>query len=450
MQLRNKSVTALLFITAFLIAGISSFGTAGATPTCTTGFNVPANYSTIQAAINAATSGQTICVSSATYAEQLSFTSANTGVTLYAPSGATVAPTSLSSVGTDPDNGLPNAPVVYVNDVTGVTIEGFTIDGSATATSVASTYACAVNFEGILFLDASGTVTGNTVTNILEQPIASYGGCQTGLAINVESGTSGTSTVTVSNNIVSNYQKNGITCDDSGTTCAVSDNTVSPDAANTAYIAPNGIQIGPGASGSVTGNTVTGNVCNLASACSGAFSDYDFTQSCGILTYQSVPTTTINDNTINGNDIGICLYQDTGTLSPTGNSLSNNRYAAIEVGDESQTVSGNSISFSPYGIVALSDSTGYPATVTYSDGFTSVSQDCTTVQTESSATLVSASTSYYTTYTGSAACISTTSTTSAPGVPQFNPIFGIGFVTAISLLGLVLLRARNRPTAVLS
>jgi hypothetical protein len=429
------------FESGALTPQILNVGPPEALPKCTAGYSVPANYPTIQDAITAATDAQTICVSSGTYQEQLTFGSANTGVTLYAPSGATIAPTSLLAVTpTDPDDSLPNAPIIYVYQATGVDIWGFDLDGSASAASVASTWGCGVNFEGILYLQASGSISGNTVNNIIETPIATYGGCQTGLAINVETGNSGASTVTILGNTVTNYQKNGITCDDTGTSCTITDNAVSPNGPNTANTAPNGIQIAFNAAGTVSSNTVSGNVCDLASACGGTPSDLsneDVAQSCGILTYQTpaTPTTTINHNTLTGNDIGVCLADDAGTISPTANVISGSTYMGIELFDESQTVSGNTISMSPYGIAALSDSTASAAMVTYSDSFSAIAtQDCTAIQTLSAGG---------TTYTGSASCV-TASPGPSPIPSEVTSVFALGLITAASIVSLIPMLPRTQ------
>ena len=67
-------------------------------------------------------------------------------------------------------------------------------------------------------------------------------------------------TVSIANNIVTNYGKNGITCNEIGTACMISGNTVTgrgPVVLGDA--AQNGIQIAWGATALVQGNTVSGN-----------------------------------------------------------------------------------------------------------------------------------------------------------------------------------------------
>lgn len=148
------------------------------------------------------------------------------------------------------------------------------------------------------------------------------------------------SSVSISNNQVLNYNKNGITCNDVGTTCNVNQNTVTfyvssvagaPTTSYTQYIAPNGIQIGFGAVGTVTGNTVS------------------------------------------DNDIGILTSTDAVII--TNNNVQNNRFEGIYLNDGTYTASNNQVSCShssscDIGIAVVSD--GYaanPATVSLNNNF---------------------------------------------------------------------------------
>ena len=109
---------------------------------------------------------------------------------------------------------------------------------------------------GIYYQNSSGTITANAVRNVIMAP--SLRGCGVGLAINVESN-SGTPAVTVSDNSVRNYDKDGIAASGPGTgggpAVIVTRNTVIGIGATTA-IAQNGIQIAYGATGSVTFNDI--------------------------------------------------------------------------------------------------------------------------------------------------------------------------------------------------
>ena len=111
------------------------------------------------------------------------------------------------------------------------------------------------DFVGVYYHDASGTMTTDTVTNI-ELPPADFG-CQEGLGVYVRVRRRPHSNVTMNKDTVTAYDKNGITCDDPGTTCSITGSTVT-GIGPTGLIAQNGIQFYDAAAGSIMGNTVSG------------------------------------------------------------------------------------------------------------------------------------------------------------------------------------------------
>ena len=112
--------------------------------------------------------------------------------------------------------------------------------------------------RGIMFESASGSINNNVVTNINQ----GASGCQEGNAIEVRNepfdGTHpNTKTVTMNNNVVTNYQKTGILAN--GDVNVLVANNVVTGAGPVNYIAQNGIQLGFGATGEVRGNTISNN-----------------------------------------------------------------------------------------------------------------------------------------------------------------------------------------------
>jgi len=112
--------------------------------------------------------------------------------------------------------------------------------------------------RGILFDGASGSITDNVVEDINQ----GTSGCQEGNGIEVRNapfdGTHpDTKDVTIQGNVVTNYQKNGITAN--GDVYATVRDNVVVGAGMVMYIAQNGIQIGFGATGQVRGNVVRDN-----------------------------------------------------------------------------------------------------------------------------------------------------------------------------------------------
>ncbi len=280
------SKTGGLFLIAAMFASLSPLAHAtvyvvsAVSPACKAGFQ----YTTIGAAVTAAAAGSTIFVCPGTYSEQIYIGKALTleGVSSTGATGATAAGADAPTI-VPPSGGLvqmvqgnletdifgsPVAAQIFVASSGSVTIKYLTVDG--TGNNIAG---CgAPTLEGIYYQNTSGTITYNAVRNQYQTDLADYGGCQNGLAINVESTTSADS-VTVSYNSVHAYQKNGITATGAGTgagspgpNVTIKNNYIVGLGANAlnwganAPAAENGVQFGFGASGSVSANTVIDNI----------------------------------------------------------------------------------------------------------------------------------------------------------------------------------------------
>jgi hypothetical protein len=285
----------LIVATALLVcyAAPSAQASIVAVGTCVSAF-VP-HFTTIQAAVNAVPAGSMILVCPGNYPEQVMITKALTlkGVS----SGTLDAPTVVSPVGGIVQNaisltsGNPIAAQILVQTTTDVNISGISLDGSNNQLT-----GCGPDLIGIYYQNASGAVTNIVIRNEALTP--SLNGCQSGVGIFVQSGNSGASTVTVSESTVRNYQKNGITGNEVGTTITILNNTVVGQGPTTGA-AENGIQIGFGAAGTVTGNVVIDDIYspgNVAAA--------------GILVFASSGIT-VTSNTVGNTQLGIAIVTDT-------------------------------------------------------------------------------------------------------------------------------------------
>jgi hypothetical protein len=222
------------------------------------------HYTTIQAAVNAVellTAPRTVRVCPGTYTEQVSITLGLIleGVASGTTDAAVVLPPSPGGLVQNGSDifGNPVAAQIFVASTSGsVTVSHLTVDGTGNLLSGCG----APDMMGIYYQNTAGTITDNAVRNQLMDPADQ--GCQLGLAINVESDT-GAPAVTISNNSVRNYDKNGITADGPGTgggpAVTITGNTVIGLGA-TSVIAQNGIQIGFGATGSATSNHVADDI----------------------------------------------------------------------------------------------------------------------------------------------------------------------------------------------
>jgi hypothetical protein len=305
-----------LLLMAAILVGLSSLAHAStvAVGSCA---NLPF-YNTIQAAVDGVPSGSTIKICPNKYKEQVLITKSLTltgvsangmvGVNALGPNNPTVlSPTAGVAVNAhDLFDGSDIAAQIAVVTPTGnpaitVNISNLTVDGSNNLIG-----GCTPDLVGIYYQNASGTMNHNATR---KQELGSgLGGCQGGLGIFVQSGysTGGTSTVSIVNNSVHDYQKNGITADGSGTVATITGNYVVGQGATTA-IAQNGIQVSDGANGNVATNTVTDDV--YINPTGGPY--YSAT---GILLYDSggssTTSLTVSTNIISNTQGGIVTYGD--------------------------------------------------------------------------------------------------------------------------------------------
>src|ERR1700688_299251 len=270
------------------------------------------SYATIQAAVTAAPAGSTIDVCPGTYPEQVTISSKSLtliGIVAGTSDAAVLIPPSGGLVMNATDiGGGAVAAQIFVENSTGVTISHLTVDGNGNALG-----SCGTNLIGIYFKNSAGKITDNVARNQILSPADE--GCQIGLGIDVESD-SGAPAVSVSNNSVHNYQKNGITASGPGTgggpAMAITGNTVIGIGA-TPVIAQNGIQIGLGSTGKVTSNTVADDIYTGGNS-AGA----------GILIYAST-SITVSGNSVESTQFGIATVTDP-TYGPADNATINTNH----------------------------------------------------------------------------------------------------------------------------
>ena len=248
-----------------------------------------AAYTTIQSAVNAANPGDRIHVCPGSYPEQVTI---NKALTIDADNGVLVVPAAMTANVTDLVSGDTLAVAISVQNAEDVNIEGLIVDGSNNGLA-----ACAPRLIGILYENASGRVAHNAVRNFNLGAGSTLNGCQSGNAIEVETATGGNSSVEISDNSVQNYQKNGITGNESGTELDLNGNAVT-GVGPTTGAAQNGVQIGYGAAGRIRNNTITD---NIYSPCTAAVCN---TNAAGILIYNS-DGVDIENNSVGSNQVGV-------------------------------------------------------------------------------------------------------------------------------------------------
>ncbi|HKB99162.1 MAG TPA: hypothetical protein VKD23_10275 [Terriglobales bacterium] len=349
---RGFTLFQLAMVVLVALSGRAFSSTIGV-GSCASGIVAP----TIQQAVNASSAGDTVTVCPGTYREQVLINKSITlvGVTSATQDAAIIAPPTTGMVAntSSVDTGNPIAAQILVQGTAGpVLISNLTVDGAGNGIT-----SCDPNLQGILFQNASGTVNRVAVRN---QTLGSgLGGCQSGESIFVQTAAGFTSTVIVQNSSVHNYNKNGITGNDTGTTLTVTGSYVQgsgvvpyPGAAQ------NGIQLGFGAAGKISNNTVVDNI----------YGDPTVAASADILLYDTAENggITVSSNVLGNSQLPIVLYTDLagGVASGDGVSVTGNKifgtktYDAIDLCTNGNTVTSNTIFNSAESAVHLDASCG--------------------------------------------------------------------------------------------
>ena len=281
----------------------------------------PFEFSSIQSAVNVASAGYTVNVAAGEYTEQvvidknLTLEGAGASSTIikapespisfkFTENSSLWEPVVFAFGGTIGTNGGGDINIFGTGTIT-VTISGFTIDGNDRVPTGRS--------AGILLRNADGIISNNTVKNMYIDGKRTFG-----------IAAYGDSDVVISGNNVSGYAKVGIVANGDNSTnpnpnAIITGNTVTgPGMDASVTLAPNGIQIGRGATGKIIGNTVSGNGWHDDDwSCSGILvamsDDVEVTgntveeNEIGIGSYGEINGTWIHDNIVNGNAYGISI-----------------------------------------------------------------------------------------------------------------------------------------------
>jgi hypothetical protein len=320
-----------------------------------------AQFPTIQAGVDAASPGATVRVCPGTYPEQVTIAKP---LKLRGENAVVIEPSSVTANATGTASGQAIAAIVLVQNATDVDIDNVTVDGTNNGVG-----GCSPDLVGILYQNASGEVNHAAVRDV--KLSASLNGCQSGDAILVQSGGGQMSVVNVSNSSVHDYQKNGITANESGTQVQIDHNVVTGLGA-TNGAAQNGIQIGFGAAGAITRNTVANNVWAPCTAQSCT------TTAIGILVVQSDGVTVQNNKEavsqvgiainanhaqVNNNQVSDSMVADGIDLIGSDNDAASNTIthsdnAAVFISGNDNTVEQNTINEAAFGVLKVSGSQG--------------------------------------------------------------------------------------------
>jgi parallel beta-helix repeat protein len=253
-----------------------------------------APFTSIQAAVTAASPGDSIKVCPGTYTEQVKVTKDRLKLFSRNPREATIkAPPAMAD---------PKA-IVEIAGGDDVSVRDFVISGPGGGPCDSIRYGVLI---GSTASDPNGTtedteVRDNHITQIRD---AGSSGCQNGNAVQVGRDFTGiVATADVNGNDIDAYQKTGVVVDGSGSSARVRQNDIT-GLGSVNFIAQNGVQVSRDAVGEVRQNTITDNL----------FAPQTFA-SAGVLMFEANSATEIRQNTILRNDEGVYLTgQDGGTV----------------------------------------------------------------------------------------------------------------------------------------
>ena len=300
---------------------------------------VPTDFTTIQAAINASSPGDTIKVLPGTYTEQLTISKNLTIIGSGAKSTIIQTPTVLNT------NVNEQPYIIEVNNEAKVSIKGFTITGPE-GTDCDTLVGISILDNGSINLK-SVVIKGCTQNAILIGAVEFFpGGPQVGHA-------------TITKTFITDYREHGVFALGSGSTLTMSYNKVVGSAPDALGII--GILFVLGATGTITHNEVSENICNIPDICG---TDY-FTQfqAFGIVADSAGADSVISKNYISNNDAGIGVVRESGCCIIDYNKLTDNRFFGILIQDGEHTISNTKIFGGKVGAAAIAITANTTATL---------------------------------------------------------------------------------------
>lgn len=278
----------------------------------------------IQAAVNAANPGDTIQIDPGLYPEQLTIAQNSNGVTLNNLKLQGSNQNSIIQLPATAPASQQTAIVTITGGAQNVTLDKLTVEGPGNGTG-------SIGYGIAVFGGASANITNDHITHVRDNPLS---GDQNGVAIFVgRHSLNTTGSATISHDTIDDYQKAGIVVDNVGSSAEI-DHTVITGVGRTNLIAQNGIQISRGATAVVTQNNISGNVYTVQTY---PISAENSTLSTGILLY-SPGAVTVDHNRLTANDVGIYVFQPSGTVDIDHNTVTQSTFDGIELDTTSGAV----------------------------------------------------------------------------------------------------------------
>ncbi len=288
----------------------------------------PINGDVISRGVDMVDTAGTVHVADGTYVQQVDV---EKNVTILGQSQAgTIIQSPATLTASFTTGGITYKPVILAH-APNVVIQQLTVDGNGQGSANN-------RFTGIGYYNAGGTVDHVSVIHVRDNPLS---GVQHGYGILSRNDDAATRTLAITNDTVSDYQKNGIDVRGTGMTSTITGNTVT-GAGATGTIAQNGIVI-IDAVAQISGNTITGN----------SYTGSD--EATGILLLPAGPGSNITGNNINANEVGV--YVGDGSITISGANVISNNTVGIEVDGATAKakIQGNDLRSNMIGIRAMND-----------------------------------------------------------------------------------------------
>ncbi len=257
-------------------------------------------YVSIQTALNAAESGNTIEICGGAYKEQLHIEKSVTLKGLANPTVSLPATPANSETTCDLERnaarGGEDQDLVSICTPGTVTIDKVTFEAKWPEST------CDDSLYNILV--AGGATLDATSAKLDGAGAFPLNGCQGGVGIQIGSQAGDqVGHATLTKNTIENYQKNGITVDGSGSSAAITSSTIT--GAGPTATGQNGIQVSRGAVANINKVKISDNECGIVGVC-GAGSSLEWEEDAtGVLFYEAGASLTVSSSKLTDNDIGV-------------------------------------------------------------------------------------------------------------------------------------------------
>ena len=343
----RKPIRPFLFAVVVTASLAVSTRDAAAAPSV---LHVPGDYSTIQAAVDAAPAGGTVLVGAGTFVEQVVI---NKNLALRgAGAVATIiqSPATLVPHGVNVRNGLPLHAIVRVGHGAHVAISGVAVTGPLPCGAVVGIHA----IQGAN-VDVSDARVSNMLATDASCARSTFGITYGAAPFVVIDGVAGSwATGRVSHTVVDAFQNTGIFAlapfGGPATKVMIAGNVVNVGAPHDPA-ETTGIDIFLNAVARVSGNTVTGGLCTFDGCGFDPISEF---QSFGVFVGPGGDGSSFTDNHASGADVGIYDYNSAVTIN--GNTLTDNNFFGIAIQDIDGVTKDNTITGGRVGIGVAADS----------------------------------------------------------------------------------------------